>query len=292
MLDPVDPRRRPNGRTKCIKGMGVWRVPSMLRHRFAAAGADAVVFSNEADASYATRWGLAPRAKSHVIAPGIDPAKWAFDPQKRAALRNRWLAERDRMGFVLGTAARLVQGKGLETLIEAMATLVARGRRIVLLIAGTGPLEDTLRQMIRRFGIEQHVILLGFVQDMAGFYSGLDAFALCSRTESFGLALTEAMACERAVMATPTHGALAQIRHMHNGYVSAGFCRDAIVEAIRVLVDGPTLCERLSMRALQQACERFTIDQTFDNLLRVLNPRRSPRSTPRTHTATLQEVSA
>jgi len=53
---------------------------------------------------------------------------------------------------------------------------------------------------------------------MPAFYSAVDLFALCSRTESFGLALAEAMACRRPVIATPTSGATRQISHLHNGW--------------------------------------------------------------------------
>jgi len=77
---------------------------------------------------------------------------------------------------------------------------------VELVIAGTGPERAALAALAAARGLNGTVRFVGFVEDMPAFYRGLDAFALASDTESFGLALGEAMACERAVVATPTAG--------------------------------------------------------------------------------------
>ena len=88
-----------------------------------------------------------------------------------------------------------------------------------------------------RLGVRDRVLFAGFVDDMPAFYSALDVFALCSVTESFGLALAEAMACERAVVGTPTAGARRQIEHHRTGWQLGSFTPAELADALGTLFD-------------------------------------------------------
>ena len=106
----------------------------------------------------------------------------------------RPLLQRQRESLILGCAARLVEGKGLQTLISALP-LAQKSSPIplVLEVAGDGPLRPSLKRLITERGLSDCISLLGHVEDMDAFYRGLDVFVLPSESEGLGLVLLEAM---------------------------------------------------------------------------------------------------
>jgi glycosyltransferase involved in cell wall biosynthesis len=91
----------------------------------------------------------------------------------------------------IGAQGRLTAQKGFDLLIEAVGTLVERGLRPQLLIAGDGP----ERARLERLAHGLPVTLLGFVDDISSLLSAIDVFCLPSRFEGLPFALLEAMMC-------------------------------------------------------------------------------------------------
>lgn len=103
---------------------------------------------------------------------------------------------------VLGTVAMHRAEKGLEDLIRAIGELVADYPEILLRVAGDGPLRAHLEQIISDLGLQRHIELVGFVKELNDFYAGLDVYVQPSRSESFGLAVLEAMRFGLPLVAT------------------------------------------------------------------------------------------
>ncbi len=273
MVDTRDHRRlaarRMRGR---MEGLGCWRWPQTLRHRLAAAAAAIVVTSNDRDAAHVARWFGTPHAKLRVIPPGVDATRFTFDPAARARWRNEWGVTRESDGstFVIGSAGRLVAGKRMERLIEATAELHRLGVRAKTVIAGDGPARDKLAALAAQIGVADDVRFVGFIDDVPGFLSSLDAFVLCSEVESFGLALAEAMACERCVVATATPGACRQIEHGRTGYLLAADSPRALAGLLRRLSVDPEIRRNVGHAARRSVVERFSIDQTLSATLDAL----------------------
>jgi glycosyltransferase involved in cell wall biosynthesis len=137
------------------------------------------------------RIGLAPPAVGPEMTPSTDHERG----QARAALG---LTEDD---YAIGTVANYnFMTKGVPDLIAACAEIGAR-----LLVAGVDDMRlSQLQRLAER--LSARVSFLGHVSDIAGFYRGLDAFALASQMESYGMAAHEAMACGAAVVITDTCG--------------------------------------------------------------------------------------
>ena len=104
--------------------------------------------------------------------------------------------------FVLGTTAMLRDEKGVADLIGAMPRLRASYPGLILKIAGDGPLHDALSRQIESLGLSDAVYLLGYVDNISNFLKSLDGFVSPSLTESFGLALLEAMQYSLPIVAT------------------------------------------------------------------------------------------
>jgi len=102
--------------------------------------------------------------------------------------------------ILIGYVGRIVEAKGLRTLVTALTHLPSTGWRLVLI--GSGPFEKELEELIRRNRLQERVQWLGFVphERTPKFLAGLDLLVLPSETqpnwkEQFGRVLIEALAC-------------------------------------------------------------------------------------------------
>ena len=147
----------------------------------------------------------APDDKVVVIHNGIDLARVVKPaPDDLQRLRVELGLESK---AILSVVARLHPEKGQEHLFRAMPLLVDRMQgRLCLLVAGEGPFRAAYEAEVRRLGMEPYVRFLGFRRDVATIFAVSDVVILPSVAEGFGLVLAEAMALERAVVATRAGG--------------------------------------------------------------------------------------
>jgi glycosyltransferase involved in cell wall biosynthesis len=94
----------------------------------------------------------------------------------------------------LGVAGRLISFKAQCLAIQTLSLLVKKGVDAELYIAGVGPEERALKDLVKSLGISQKVIFLGQVHDMKSFYQKIDIFLSLSIREPFALVVLEAVA--------------------------------------------------------------------------------------------------
>lgn len=104
----------------------------------------------------------------------------------------------------IGFIARLVPVKNPELMIEAIAELGRARSDVCLVVAGDGPLRETLIDAAAMHGVE--LKMLGWRADLDDVYMALDAVALSSRNEGLPVALIEAMASGVPVASTDVGG--------------------------------------------------------------------------------------
>jgi glycosyltransferase involved in cell wall biosynthesis len=106
----------------------------------------------------------------------------------------------------LGVLGRLIPLKNVEGLINAVAHLAARGIDVRVEVAGSGPSESSLRELVASLGIADRVRFLGWRVDVDRLLSSWDALVMPSLEEGFPLSALEAMAAARAVVASRVGG--------------------------------------------------------------------------------------
>jgi len=110
--------------------------------------------------------------------------------------------------LVIGNVGRLHPDKDQATLIAGFAAALPRlPEGTLLAIAGSGPLESTLKAQADRLGITDRVRFLGQVPNVRRLFAAFDLFVLSSDHEPFGMVLLEAMAAGVPVIATDCGGA-------------------------------------------------------------------------------------
>lgn len=165
------------------------------------ARADAVIATSQAyaDASVPLRhW----RSKVAVIPIGISDHRPPGSGDKAHAIRQRYRGRR--IVFSLG---RMTYYKGFDVLIKAAAALPDDS---VVLIGGDGELFDRYRTMVNKSGLAGKVHLLGHISDddLPSHFEACDIFCMAStaRAEAYGIAMLEAMAMGKPIVASDIAG--------------------------------------------------------------------------------------
>jgi glycosyltransferase involved in cell wall biosynthesis len=182
----------------------------------------------------------------------------AYQPRTGAscAIRNELgLAGRP----VIGTIGNLYSVKGQQYLLDA-ATLVTRAvPDATFVILGRGDLLDMLKERARALGIEKRVMFLGYREDVAALLQAIDVFVLPSLSEGLPLALLEAMAAAKPLVATEVGGIPEVVVDGETGFLVPPKNPEALAEKILLLLTDAELARRLGRHARLRVEERFSI---------------------------------
>lgn len=128
---------------------------------------------------------------------------------------------------------------------------IAGKTKAKLLLVGDGPEKSTACELVRKYGLENQVLMLGNQDRVEELYSISDLKLLLSEKESFGLVLLEAMACGVPCIGTNIGGIPEVIKNNVSGFlVDVGDVAAATARAMSILED-----EQLSKRFTEAAME-------------------------------------
>jgi glycosyltransferase involved in cell wall biosynthesis len=108
--------------------------------------------------------------------------------------------------YLLAFVANLNQRKGHEYLLQAMAQLVAKYNDIHLFLIGEGILRKELEELTAELKLEEHVSFLGYQPDVPTLLKNIDLYVHASVLEPLGIAILEAMAARKCIVATDVGG--------------------------------------------------------------------------------------
>lgn len=137
--------------------------------------------------------------------------------------------------FVLGAVGRLAMVKGYQYLIDAMQSVVDTISDCKLLIAGEGPLKDELFHRIAKHNLASHITLVGYQTPIPRFLSMVDVFVMPSLSEGLPIALLEAMAYSKPVLASSVGGIPEVITNRKNGILVPPADSKALADSIKEL---------------------------------------------------------
>jgi glycosyltransferase involved in cell wall biosynthesis len=221
-------------------------------------GAAAVIAVSRAVESHLRETGLVTPEKIVLIPNGVDLS--SFDPRGHSFPESA-----SRSGsFVIGCAGRLRAEKGQAVLLAAFSRLAHARADARLEIAGEGPLRGALEGQARRLQVAEKVRFLGHVRHgaMAATLAGWDLFVMPSLAEGFGLAAAEAMAMERAVVASRTEGLAEIVRDEETGLLVPPNDPAALSDAILALMRDPERRSRMGRTGREEIARCYSITRT------------------------------
>ena len=136
-------------------------------------------------------WGSADPGKVRKMTNAIDTARFRDALAKRDEVR-RSLGVSDE--FVLGTVARIDVQKNPMYLLKIAKAVQQTGKKAVLLVAGTGPMEQEVIRRAHEMGLDGFVRFLGVRQDIPQLLAAMDLFLLPSLFEGLPVTLMETQA--------------------------------------------------------------------------------------------------
>ncbi|MEA1926998.1 MAG: glycosyltransferase family 4 protein [Candidatus Auribacterota bacterium] len=120
---------------------------------------------------------------------------------------------------VIGAVGRLSPQKDYPTLLHAFKRVNKSCPEAVLLIAGDGYLRDNLEELTDDLGIRERVKFLGYRSDVMEVFSSCDIYTLSSLWEGLPLAVLEAMAMGKPVVATAVPGTEEAVNEGETGFL-------------------------------------------------------------------------
>jgi glycosyltransferase involved in cell wall biosynthesis len=225
------------------------RILARFTHHF-------VFVSQEVASFYRAHLPLVDDDRCLVVHNGIDRV-----PFEQTIDRN---AVRDRMGLpreavVAGVVGRLDERKGHRYFLEAMKRLAGEpGLHAV--VVGEGREKDALFAQRRELGLEPRVHLVGYWASLAEALAAIDLFVLPSLMEGHPLAILEAMAAGKPVVATRVGGNHEAVEDGRSGLLVPPRDAEALAEAISSLARDPERAARMGLEGRRLLGERFSLE--------------------------------
>ena len=139
--------------------------------------------------------------------------------------------------FMVLSCCRLSPEKGLQHLLDAVPLLGDLRQRLRIVLVGSGPAEQELRQQARRLAIEDVVSFVGWRNDALDWIAAADLVVQPSFAESFCQVLFEGLALERPLIMTPVGAAPEILGQDERGLLVPAGNTQALAEAIRMVVE-------------------------------------------------------
>lgn len=138
--------------------------------------------------------------------------------------------------FVILCTGELNANKNQYTIIKAIPEILKKISNVKLLIAGNGPYDEKLKQLISNLKLEKNVELLGYRTDLEWYVHACDLVVTASFREGLPVNVLEAMFCKKAVVASDNRGHRELIYDGKNGYLVLPSNEQAFAEKIEELI--------------------------------------------------------
>jgi glycosyltransferase involved in cell wall biosynthesis len=226
---------------------------------------------------------MTPRRDVRVIPPGTDVTGIAARAGSGASVRRalRWGNEP-----IVGIAGRLQQAKGQEDFLRAAALVARRHPQTRFLVVGgavlgwEGNFPDQLSELAAKLGLSERVHFAGHQDDVYPWLDAMDVVVHASFYESFGLALVEAMALGKPLVATAAGGPTEIVEDGLSGLLVPAGDHVTLADAIQRILGDPVLKACLSKHAVKRA-HAFSADRTADQFGEVLATLAKSSASPR-----------
>ncbi len=197
-----------------------------------------------------------PDDKISVIYGGINPVK-VLDDREKSLAREKWGIGEE---VVVGIVARLTEVKGHKYFIDAAEIISRDNDNVRFFIAGIGPKEEELKELIKQKGLTDKVVFTGFVDEIYEVFNIIDINVISSLSEALCLSLIEGMSVGKPSVAADTGGIPEVIKNGYNGFLVPAGDAEGLADAILKLIHDPGLRKAMGDRGREIMEKSFTAE--------------------------------
>lgn len=228
----------------------IWRMASRSASRFFCVSGEILESMKAA--------GLR-KEKLVLMANGIDTNP-SNDGPSITDLREKWRLRPDQP--VIGTVGRLAEIKRQDLMLRSFALTLIEHPFARLMLVGDGTEGPALQELARSLGIEDSVTFVGYDSHPEAYLRLFDVFVLTSRSEGMPVAMLEAWAAGKPVVATAVGGVPDLVVDGVNGWLAQFGDEKAIASALCRVLSDPERANRMGEAGRQKVCIDFSLEKT------------------------------
>lgn len=175
--------------------------------------------------------------------------------------------------IVIGTIKSLEKQYGIDLLIKSFKKVKDNfpSLPLKLLIVGQGTLENYLKKLVQELNIENDTIFTGQIphSEVPRYHNMLDVYVALSveDSETFGVAVIEASACEKPVVVSNVGGLPEAVEHNLSGFIVENLNIDQAAKAISKLVEDKNLRKQMGSDGRKRVVQNFNWEDKVDQMV-------------------------
>lgn len=172
---------------------------------------------------------------------------------------------------ILLFTGRLVPQKDIPTLLRAFSLVLKERPRTLLLIVGSGRECDNLKKLSMQLGINKNVMFTGSIEHekIPQYLAACDIYTISSIFEGTCIAMAEAMASKRPVVATKFAGSQDLIVNGDTGFVVELKDYKALAYKVLYLLNNSEVAKEMGEKAAKKAEDIFSNNQNIDKVIKM-----------------------
>jgi L-malate glycosyltransferase len=183
--------------------------------------------------------------------------------------------QKDKDTVYIGTIKAIEDKYGIKYIIEAAALLKQRikTRKLKVLLIGPGTKIDHYKAVIKAEGLEDTVELTGRIpfNEVSTYHNLLDVFLNVSidDSESFGVAVVEALACETPVVVSDVGGLKEVVEHGEYGIVVKKKNAAEIADAVERIINDEAYAKAIAEKGRQHVLKKYDFNVCLDKMIHI-----------------------
>jgi glycosyltransferase involved in cell wall biosynthesis len=173
---------------------------------------------------------------------------------------------------IIGEIGRLCKFKGQRVLIESASQVLKKFPEAIFMLVGEdlegrGKYRKELEDLTGELGLKQNIIFTGYRQDVMDLLNTFDIFVLPSLDEGLPVVILEAMAAEKAVIATAVGGTPEIVIDGQTGTLISAENSDKLAEAIIYHLENPEVSKSMGQMGQARVKQFFSLSQMLDKVM-------------------------
>lgn len=201
-----------------------------------------------------------------VIENGVNLDKFNPDASYKNLRSEFGFSESD---FIVGFIARCTKQKNPLAFLSALEVAHKANPSIKGLFVGEGDMDREIDAFISQHQMSGYLYRSPFRTDVPDLLNCIDVYCLPSLWEGLSIALLEAMAMKKAIIATPTDGTKEMLRHEENGLLIPLNDNSALADSICRFCNDSFMMNKCSESARVFVAERFNAKRVADSVMSV-----------------------